>query len=205
MASDSGPELPATTPITIDINHPDRPLVFRTILVIYQLITTIRFGFPGWKTLSADADTTGDSRPLNRFMTKSYGYVDALITLGLRRDEIIAAVEIAPGSGVMVSGSCEGKSTNEKPQVCCQFLLVASCSSYPIFQLDPESSVDPDFYDTGSHFRSGSHVAGITNPERGCKFGTQCDQIKLLDPGESLWEEVKKDPIYYLRMDQDKE
>jgi hypothetical protein len=48
-------------------------------------------------------------------------------------------------------------------------------------------------------------MAGITNPQRGCKLQTQCDQIKLFDPGESLWEEVKKDPIYYLRIDQDKE
>jgi hypothetical protein len=198
MASDSGPELPATTPITIGIHHPDKPLVFRTLLVIYQLITTIRLGFPGWKV-------TGDSRPPDRFTTKSYGYVDALITLGLRRDEIIAAVEIAPGSGVMVSESSEGKPTDEKPQVCCQFLLVAFCSNYPTFQRDPDSSVDSDFYDTGSHFSPASHVAGITNPHRGCKLGTRCDQIKLLDSGKSLWEEVKKDPTCYLRMVQDME
>jgi hypothetical protein len=77
--------------------HPDRKELFHWLLLLLRLVTTIRFGFPVWKFEPKEANSVG------RFHTQSYGYLDALTTLLLRRDEIVAAVEISPGSGFIMS------------------------------------------------------------------------------------------------------
>jgi hypothetical protein len=79
------------------IFHPDKLELFRWILLLLRLVTTVRLGFPVWKPKPDEADS------VSRFHTQSYGYLDALTTLLLRRDEIIAAVESSPGSGFIMS------------------------------------------------------------------------------------------------------
>jgi hypothetical protein len=79
------------------IFHPDKQELFRWILLLLRLVTTFRLGFPLWKPKPNEADS------VSRFHTQSYGYLGALTTLLLRRDEIVAAVESSPGSGFIMS------------------------------------------------------------------------------------------------------
>jgi hypothetical protein len=96
------------TPVPEGIDHPDKRRVFLWILHLLRLVTTARLGFPVWKL------PPGEARSYSRFNTKSYGYLDALTTLLLRRDEVVAAVESSPGTGVILSDDTE---------VHCHFLL----------------------------------------------------------------------------------
>jgi len=94
------------------IGHQDKRELFQWILLLLRLVTTARFGFPAWKPEPDEADS------VSRFHTQSYGYLDAITTLLLRRDEIVAAVESSPGSGIIMS---DDKSTN--PEVRWHFYL----------------------------------------------------------------------------------
>jgi len=140
---------------------------------------------------------------------QSYGYLDALTTLLLRRDEIVAAVESAPGSGVIMSQSATGDavtSTNPQAEVSssCHFYLVLSPSHHLTFQIeDPDQiMVDPEFYDTQCTFPRHLRVTGITNPDHSCPHGTACNEVKILDStSKSLWEDLKKNPYHYLTME----
>jgi hypothetical protein len=85
------------------INHPDKAERFRWILLLLRLVTTVMDGFPAWKLPPTEA------RKLSRFHTQSYGYLDTLTTLMLRRDEIVATAKCSPGRGTIMS---EGKLTN---------------------------------------------------------------------------------------------
>jgi hypothetical protein len=170
------------------INHKNKPELFQWILLLLRLVTTVSFGFPAWKPEPDKANS------VSRFHTQSYGYLDALTTLLLRRDEIVAAVESSPGSGVILS---DDKSTNPQAEV--RWLLLApSLSTYPTFQSEDPDSVDSDFYDTKYPLPSSVQVTGIANPERGYPHGTKCNQVKVLDSTKSLWEDLKKNPYHYL-------
>jgi hypothetical protein len=89
------------------IDHSNKPELFQWILLLLRLVTTVRLGFPACKPEPDKADS------VSRFHTQSYGYLDALATLLLRRDEIVAAVESSPGSGIVMS---ENKSTPANPR-----------------------------------------------------------------------------------------
>ena len=88
---------------------------FRMTLLSLQLVTTVRDGFPAWK------HGEGEAKLASRFHRQSYSYLDAITTLLLRKDEIVAAVESSPGSGIIMSRSGD-KSTN--PEVRCHFYFV---------------------------------------------------------------------------------
>ena len=87
------------------IFHANKPELFRWILLVLRLITTVCLGLLVWKPKLEEADS------VSRFHTQSYGYLDALTTLLLRRDEIVAAVESSPGSGIIMS---DDKSTGRE-------------------------------------------------------------------------------------------
>jgi len=87
------------------IDNPNKAELFQWILHLLRLVTTVSYGFPAWKL------EPGVARSSSRFHTQSYGYLDALTTLLLRRDEVIAAVESLPGSGVVMS---DNKSKNHE-------------------------------------------------------------------------------------------
>ena len=89
------------------IDHSNKPELFQWILLLLRLVTTVRLGFPACKPEPDKADS------VSRFHMQSYGYLDALATLLLRRDEIVAAVESSPGSGIVMS---ENESTPENPR-----------------------------------------------------------------------------------------
>jgi hypothetical protein len=181
-------------------DSPDKPAIFRQILILLRLVTTIGFGFPAWK-LEPD-----EARLSSRFHTKSYGYLDAITTLLLRRDEIVAAVENAPGSGIIMSQSAAGDtvtSTNPEVRSSCHFYLVSSPSHHLTFQPeDPDQvMVDSEFYDTQCTLPHHLRVTGITNPDQCFPHGTACNEVKVLDStSKSLWEDLKKNPYHYLTM-----
>ena len=100
----------------------DNSEIFRRILLLLRLVTTVSCGFPAWKLEQGEANSS------SRFHTQSYGYLDAITTLLLRRDEVVAAVESSPGSGIIMSPSGD-QSTN--PEVCWQFYFVPFYSNYP--------------------------------------------------------------------------
>jgi hypothetical protein len=81
----------------------DKTELFQWILILLRLVTTVHFGFPAWKPEPDEADS------VSRFHMQIYGYLNAITTLLLRRDEIVAAVESSPGSGIIMS---DDKSTN---------------------------------------------------------------------------------------------
>ena len=90
------------------INHPNKRQVFLWILHLLRLVTTARHGFLAWKLSPSEAHS------YSCLNTKSYGYLNALTTLLLRWDEIVAAVESSPGTGIILSDNI---------QVHCYFLL----------------------------------------------------------------------------------
>ena len=100
----------------------DNSEIFRRILLLLRLVTTISYGFPAWKL------EKGKGNSSSRFHTQSYGYLDAITTLLLRRDEVVAAVESSPGSGIIMSPSGD-QSMN--PEVCGQFYFIPFRSNYP--------------------------------------------------------------------------
>ena len=175
------------------IDYSDKPEMFRRILLLLRLVTTVKYGIPAWKLARNDALLS------SRFHTKSYGYLDALTTLLLRRDEIVAAAESSPGSGFIMSQS---GNDSTKPEVCWDVYFVTS-HSLTLFMSKPEDSepVDPEFYDTRRSLPSSVRVTGIANPERSLPHGTNINQVKVLhSKSKSLWEDLKKDEYYYLRM-----
>jgi hypothetical protein len=102
--------LEETSRETEGIYHPNQQDLFQWILLLLRLVTTVRLGSPVWKPKPEKAES------VSRFHTQSYGHLDALTTLLLRRDEIVAAVESSPGSGFIMSddkstGMSDDKST----------------------------------------------------------------------------------------------
>ena len=106
------------------IDYSNKLEMFRRILLLLRLVTTVSYGIPVWELDRGEANLS------SRFHTKSYGYLDALTTLLLRRDEIVAAVESSPGSGFIMSQS---GNESTKHEVHWHVYFVPSHSNLSIF------------------------------------------------------------------------
>ena len=73
------------------IDHSNKPELFQWILLLLRLVTTVCLGFPACKPEPDKADS------VSRFYMQSYGYLDALATLLLRREGLLLQSRVHPG------------------------------------------------------------------------------------------------------------